>query len=203
MRRPQVLQAKHLLQASASKRRPAFGRTAVAALVTGLLAACSAGGENGAGTGGLGPVGNLSPSAAIPYQHGNAISPAGFTESLIGENRYRIEVTGYPGSSHARMEKIAHTRAAEIGKEMRLRYFKVENLQHSTRCTKARSTPKGGGHPDLHYRVLTADVSYTKAYAPPDAEYRESRASFRQLRAELDQPAPPSPAEAVPFQCPS
>lgn len=159
------------------------------------LSACSSNGES------LGPVGSLGPTA-VPYQHANAFSPIGYKESLLGENHYRIEVVGYAGSPTSRLEQIAATRAAEIGKDQRLRYFKLDNLQHSTRCTPARSTYKGGGHSELSYRVLTADVAYAKTQ--PDPSYVESRASFDRLRAELDQPqTAPAPAESAPFQCQS
>lgn len=175
---------------------------AASALIALLAAACSSGGGE---TGGLGlpAAASLAPSGAIPYQPGNAFSPAGYSESLLGENRYRIKVMGYPGSSPSHMEKIAHTRAAEIGKDMHLRYFKVENVQHSTSCTPARSTPKGGGHPDLNYRVLTADVTYSKS-REPEPGYLESRGTFKQLRAELDRPeASATPVDEPPFQCPT
>ena len=196
MRRPKVLQAKHLLQANATRRAPAFGLVLIAA----LLAACSSGGgETGALS--LPSIGSQ-PTGVVPYQHGNAIAPIGYSESLLGENRYQVKVTGRPHASLSQMEKIAHTRAAEIGTELKFRQFKVENMQHTTSCTKARSTPKGGGHPDLHYRVLTADVTYTKSREPAPG-FLESRSTFKQLRAELDQPIAPSPADALPFQCPS
>lgn len=178
--------------------KPAFGAPALASMMLAvMLAACSSGGD-GVGEG-LGAVGNLGPSN-VPYEHSNAFSPVGYKESLLGEDRYRIEVTGYAGTLPSRLEKIAATRAAEIGRDNRLRYFKLDNLQHSTRCTPARSTHRGGGHPELNYRVLTADVSYAKA--PPDPSYLESRGTFDQFRAELDQPqTPASPADSVPFQC--
>ena len=154
-----------------------------------VLAACSAGNEG---------IGSLGPPATVPYQHANAIANAGFRETRIGPDHYRIEVTGNAHASPARLEKIAATRAAEIGRDNRLRYFKLDNLQHTTRCTPRRSTHRGGGHGELNYRVLTADVTY--APAPPDATYRESRPAFDQLRAELDQPE--APAETAPFRCP-
>lgn len=172
--------------------RPAFGAMALAL----LSAACSSGNDT------LGPVGSLAPVSAVPYQHANAFSPVGYKESLIAENRYRVEVTGHPNTPPSQLEKIAATRAAEIGRDNRLRYFKVDNLQHATRCTPARSTYRGGGHPELNYRVLTADVTYAKA--PPDPSYRESRPTFDQLRAELDQPqTAATPSDSLPFQCPS
>ncbi|AHB50112.1 hypothetical protein W911_08300 [Hyphomicrobium nitrativorans NL23] len=157
-----------------------------------LLAACSAGND------GIGAVGSLGLPASVPYQHSNAIAPAGFRESQLAPNQYRIEVTGSANASQARLEKIAATRAAEIGRDNRLRYFKLDNLQHTTRCTPKRSTYRGGGHGELNYRVLTADVAY--APTPPDATYLESRRAFDQLRAELD--LPEAPSETAPFACP-
>ncbi|WP_297970034.1 hypothetical protein [uncultured Amaricoccus sp.] len=178
----------------------ALGRTALASLLAAcvltpclLLAACSAGNES------IGAVGSLGPPATVPYQPSNAIAPAGFKESLLGPNHYRIEVTGNANASLARLEKIAATRAAEIGRDNRLRYFKLDNLQYATRCTPKRSTHRGGGHGELNYRILTAEATY--APTAPDSTYRESRAAFDQLRAELDQPEPP--AEPAPFHCPA
>ena len=157
-----------------------------------LLAGCSAGNDS------IGAVGSLGAPAIVPYQHSNAIAPAGFKESQLGPEHYRIEVTGKADASLARLEKIAATRAAEIGRDNRLRYFKLDNLQHTTRCTPARSTYRGGGHGELNYRVLTADVTYART--APDATYRESRSAFDQLRAELD--LPEAPAAPTPFACP-
>lgn len=157
------------------------------------LTGCSGGGE------GLGPVGSLGPST-VPYQRSNAIARIGYQESQLAPDRYRIEVTGYPNTLPSQLEKIATTRAAEIGRENRLRYFKIDNLQHGTHCTPKRSTHRGGGHSEINYRILTADVSY--AQAPADPGYLESRPAFEQLRAELDQPqAPAVPGESAPFQC--
>jgi hypothetical protein len=180
-------------------RRPALPRgiPVVGPLMLVLaLAACSSGNDA------IGPIGSLAPSAAVPYQHANAFSPVGYKESLIAENHYRVEVTGHPNTPPSQLEKIAATRAAEIGRDNRLRYFKVGNLQHSTRCTPARSTYRGGGYSERNYRVLTADVTYAKA--PPDPTYLESRPTFDQLRAELDQPqTPATPADSTPFECQS
>ena len=166
-----------------------FGPPAALAL---LLAACSAGGESSIS--GLGTIGG---SSAVPYQHANAISAVGYKESQLGPDRYRIEVAGYPDTPPARLEKIAATRAAEIGRGNRLRYFKLDNLQHATSCKPARSTYRGGGHRELNYRILTADVSYAPTASDP--AYLESRASFDQLRAELDQPQPAG--DVPPFHC--
>jgi len=153
------------------------------------LAGCSA------GTPSLG-------SGPLAYQHANIISPAGYSESQIGPDRYRIQVKGPLNTPRERMEKIAATRAAEIGRDNRLGYFKIDSVQHGSHCETFRPGPKApgssSGSKTIGYAVTTADVSYTKA--PPDTSYLEAKASFDQLRAELDQdqsaPAPVDPAAA-------
>lgn len=174
-----------------------FGPAIVTAAL--LLAGCSSGG----GTGGF-SSGALS-SASVPYQRGNAIAKTGYSESQIAPDRYRIEVRGPANASRQRMEKIAATRAAEIGKENRLGYFKIDSVNHATHCEDFRPGPRtpGGasGTKTLTYAVTTADVTYSKSQSDPS--YQNARQSFDQLRAELDQdataPAPSDPA--APVQC--
>ena len=151
------------------------------------LAGCSA------GTPSLG-------SGPLAYQHANIISPAGYSESQIGPDRYRIQVKGPLNTPRERMEKLAATRAAEIGKDNKLGFFKIDSVQHGSHCETFRPGAKAPGSNSapkrIGYAVTTADVSYAKA--PPDTSYLEARTSFDQLRAELDQdqsaPAPADPA---------
>lgn len=155
------------------------------------LAACSAGAPG------------ISPGA-LAYQQANIIAPAGYSESLIGPDRYRIEVKGPLNTPRERMEKIATTRAAEIGKDNRLGYFRVDSVQHGAHCETLKPGPKAPGSSSgartIGYAVTTADVSYVKA--PPDASYLEARASFDRLRAELDQDQAAPPLDpAQPQRC--
>lgn len=149
------------------------------------LAGCSAG------------ISGLAPGP-LAYQHSNAIAPAGYSESQIGPDRYRIEVKGPANTSRERLEKIAATRAAEIGKDNHLKYFKIENVQHATHCEAYKPGPRAPGASygtkTVSYAVTTAEVSYTKV--APDPSYLDSKASFAQFRAELDQDqAPPTPLD--------
>lgn len=142
--------------------------------------------------------------APLAYQHSNAIAPAGYSESLIGPDRYRIEVKGPPSTPRERMEKIAATRAAEIGKDNRLGYFRIDSVRHTTHCETFKPGPRAPGSTSgtktLAYAVMTADVSYAKD--PPDATYLNARTSFDQLRAELDQDrAAPPPADPAALGC--
>jgi hypothetical protein len=168
-----------------------------AAVLTALvLTGCSA------GMTGLAP-------GPLAYQHSNAIAPAGYSESAIGPDRYRIEVKGPANTPRERLEKIAATRAAEIGKENKLGYFKIEQVQHNTHCEKyiqggQPGSASSGAKKRTAYAVMTADVSYAKS--PTDPSFIDSRTTFDQYRAELDQdqsaPAPLDPA-ALAAHCPS
>lgn len=137
-------------------------------------------------TGGVGSLGG----APLPYQHANAFVSQGYSETLIGPDRYRIEVKGPATTPRARMEKIAATRAAEIGRDHKLGFFKIDNVQHTTSCKRYTGGGQRGGtglqERTLAVAVLTAEVSYAKT--PPDAGYVEAKSAFDQYRAELDQP---------------
>jgi hypothetical protein len=84
-----------------------FAGQAIAALALTSLVGCSAGGGM---TGALGP-------GPVPYQFANAMVSQGYSESQIAPDRYRIDVKGPINTPRDRLEKIAATRAAEIGKE--------------------------------------------------------------------------------------
>lgn len=147
-----------------------------------LLAGCSTG------------IGGLS-GGPLPYQASNAIVSTGYSETQIGPDRYRIEVKGPVTTPRERLEKIATTRAAEIGKDARLGYFKIDNVAVSFNCQTFMAGGDRGGSGatkrKIAHAVLTAEVTYTKA--PPDPGYIEAKTAFDQLRAELDLPAAASP----------
>lgn len=156
------------------------------------LSACSA------GMPGLAP-------GALPYQRSNAIVTTGFKETEVAPNQYRIEVVGNANTPRERLEKIAATRAAEIGTENRLGYFRIDGVELATRCEQYTVGGQRGGSGTEKRRqqhtVLTANVTYTKQ--PADPSYVEAKTAFPQYRAELDQdPSAPLPADpALSAQC--
>ncbi len=176
-----------------SSRRWEVKRGAAAAAVAFALAGCS----SDITSLGQGP---------LPYQYANAIVPTGFAESVIGPDRYRIQVRGPVNTPRERMEKIAATRAAEIGKDNRLGYFRIDSIQHDTHCQTyiqggAPTNPGSGVKKQIAYALMTADVSFTKS--PPDASFLDSHQTFDRYRAELDQDqsAPPPLDPSAPPQC--
>ena len=163
--------------------------TVAAVAVVTTLAACSA------SLPGIGP-------SKLSYSASNAIVSAGFSETQLAPDHYRVEITGYPTTPKERMEKMAATRAAEIGTENRLGYFKINSMEHSTRCKKfPTSNQRGPGEEKkLEYVVLTADVTYTKA--PPDPSYIQAKSVVDQYKAELDADTTPLlPGEAAGTIC--
>ncbi len=64
---------------------------------------------------------------------------------MLAPDHYRIEITGYPSTPRERMEKMAATRAAEIGTENRLGYFKINSVEQTARCKKFTAGAQRGG----------------------------------------------------------
>ena len=151
---------------------------ALAAIGAVLAAGCSAG------------VGILGSTGALPYQHSNAIMNAGYSETQLGPDRYRIQVKGPLNTPRERLEMVATTRAAEIGKDNHLKYFKIEGFEHATTCQKyIVGGQRGGSGAEKRktgFAVLNANVVYTKD--TPDPSYVESKTAFDQYRSQLDQP---------------
>jgi hypothetical protein len=164
--------------------------TVTAVVMVSALTGCSA------GISGLGP-------SKLSYEASNAIVSAGYNETMLAPDHYRVEITGYPSTPRARMEKMAATRAAQIGKENRLGYFRINGYEQTTRCKKfAAGAARGAGGEErkLEYVVLTADVSYAKS--PPDTSYVQAKTAFDQYKAELDADAtPPLPVDPAASVC--
>jgi hypothetical protein len=155
------------------------------------LAGCSA------GLSGIGP-------SKLSYSASNAIVSAGYSETMLAPDHYRIEITGYPSTPRERMEKMAATRAAEIGSENRLGYFKINSVEQASRCkrfnTGSQRGGTGGEDRKLEYVVLTADVTYAKT--APDPSYIQAKTAFDQYKAELDADVtPPLPVDAAASAC--
>jgi hypothetical protein len=148
-----------------------------------------------------GGIPSLGPSK-LSYSASNAIVSAGYNETMLAPDHYRIEITGYPTTPRERMEKMAATRAAEIGTENRLGYFKINGFEQTSRCKKFTAGGErgsGGREQKIEYSILTADVTYTKT--PPDPTYIQAKTAFDQYKAELDadvsQPLPVDPAASA------
>jgi len=131
-----------------------------------------------AGCGGIDmkPVASLSAS--------NVMSPSGYSESKVSDTQYQVRATGTESTPKARIEKIARARAAQIGVEQKLKYYKVTNVQFGANCTKKHEFYKGGATTPGSRQTVMLDVVYAKE--PPDPSYVSAAESYETLNGELN-----------------
>lgn len=133
--------------------------------------------------GGLGEIGS---SAGAGYTRSSALIISGYSETASDETHYEVRANGTTNTAKARVEKIALTRAAEIGVENKFRFFKVTNIRHGVVCGKKTEIYKGGTQAALHYPTVRMDVEYARGNAPPDASYLVAADSFERTSSELN-----------------
>jgi hypothetical protein len=157
-------------------------QTGFAAAALLLLAGCA---------GGMPALGG----ATTAYSASNAILPIGYSETTIDATHYEVKASGSEQTSRERIEKIALARAAEIGVEQRLPYFKVAAVTHGAACSKkTRGGPKVGDSPATSHPTVVLDVYYSKTPLP---DHRSSADTFAQVKAELDADVSPPEAQAA------
>jgi len=133
------------------------------------------------------PVASLSAS--------NMMSPSGYTESKVSDTQYQVRATGTEATPKARIEKIARARAAQIGVEQKLKYYKVTNVQFGANCTKKHEFYKGGATTAGNRQTVMLDVVYAKE--PPDPSYVSAAESYETLNGELNSEVIPPEAKAT------
>lgn len=134
-----------------------------------LLAGCS-------GSAMMGP-------AVATYGAANIFSPVGYNQSQIDETHYKVSATGSEVTPVPRVEKLAKARAAQIGADQKLEYFKVVSVEHGAACTKKESSYKGPSTASVARPTVVLDVLYSKEQTDPS--YQPSKATFDSLSAEL------------------
>lgn len=139
---------------------------------------------------------DLSTGSIAPYEAANGFYPYGYQDTVINADQHKISASGSSTASKTRLEKIALTRAAEIGVEQRKAYFKVSNLTHSVKCTKKQNASAKFSETRASSRpVVTIDVVY--ADTPVDPEFRDSKSSLAEYKAALEaDTAPADPAQS-------
>ena len=150
------------------------------AAITVVLALAGCGGSISPGTG------SLSGGNAITYQPSNAVFPNGYSETMLGPDKYRVRAIGDAGQSRAVLEKLAVLRAADIGQNMNLKYFKVDSVSENLTCG-SKKTISGRDPKELvikSKRMVDVDVSYAKDATDP--QWLASKDAFPVLRGELD-----------------
>jgi hypothetical protein len=147
-----------------------------------LLAGCAGGGLS-LGGGGM-----------APYSAANAIYPVGYSERSIDATHYEVKASGTDTTTRERVEKIALARAAEIGVEQRLGYFRVASVTHGAACTKKTGGHKVGETQATYHPTVVLDVYYSKT---PEPDHRPSADTLAQVKAELDSDQTPPEAKAA------
>jgi hypothetical protein len=156
---------------------------------TTALLICAAG--LGGCTGGL-----TDPVAA--YGPSNIMSPTGYSQSKIDETHFKVTATGTPSTPKERVEKIARARAAQIGADQKLKYFKVAGVEHGFDCSERREGYKSGDTPATSRPMVALDVLYAKE--PTDPTFASSADAYQSLTAELANEVVGPEAKAVAIQ---
>jgi hypothetical protein len=123
----------------------------------------------------LKPVASLSAS--------NMMAPSGYSETKISDTQYQVKATGTEATPKTRIEKIARARAAQIGVEQKLKYYKVSGVQYAAACGKKHDFYKGGSTSAEARQTVSIDVVYAKE--PLDPTYLSASESFETLNGEL------------------
>jgi hypothetical protein len=124
----------------------------------------------------------LGPSIAS-YGASNILSPAGYAQTKLDETHFKVTATGTEATPKARVEKIARARAAQIGVEQKLQYFKVASVQHGVKCEKRQAGYKSEPTPASSRPTVVLDVVYAKDAADPT--FASSAETFQALSNEL------------------
>ncbi|MFA5900133.1 MAG: hypothetical protein WC829_13600 [Hyphomicrobium sp.] len=139
---------------------------------------------------------DLKPVAA--FGASNVLSPSGYSETKVSDTEYQVKAVGTEATPKARIEKIARARAAQIGIEQKLKYYKIANVQFGVVCNKKHEFYKGGTTSSGSRQTVQVDVVYAKE--PLDPTYVSTAESFEALNGELGNDMIPPDEKAVAAQ---
>jgi hypothetical protein len=125
----------------------------------------------------------------------NMMSPSGFSETKVSDTQYQVQAAGTEATPKARIEKIARARAAQIGVEEKMKFYKVANVQYGIACSKSHEFYKGGSVPSGSRQTVMLDVVYAKE--PTDATFISTSDSYNALSGELSNEVIPPEAKAA------
>lgn len=130
---------------------------------------------------GCGGISELSAPVAS-YGSASVFSPAGYGQSKVDDTHYNVTATGTEATPKARVEKIARARAAQIGVEEKLKFFKVTSVQHGFACVAREPGYKSESTPAASRPTVTLAVEYAKE--PADG-FVSSKETYDSLTAEI------------------
>lgn len=141
--------------------------------------------------------------ADVAYVPASVVSPVGYSQSQLDATHYTVKAAGLSATPPAHVERIAQARAAEIGVENKLRWFKVTSVTHGIRCVERREGYKAPASAANFYPTVALEVSYDNGVVPPDASWQASAGAFEQAKAALAAPSadPPVTIDSVKARC--
>jgi hypothetical protein len=150
-----------------------------------------------AGCSSLSAMTSLSPPVAA-YTAASAFSPVGYSQTKIDDTHYQILASGTEATPKERVEKIARVRAAEIGVDEKLKFFKVTSVQHSITCAKRQEGYKTTPTPSSARPSVVLDVVYAKDATDPT--FQSSAGALTTLKTDLAAEQVEPEAQAVAIQ---
>lgn len=145
-----------------------------------MLSACSAAIPDGPLS-----AGSFSLASVTSYSPANAIVTTGYSDREFGEGQFRVRAKGSSVTPPSRLEKIALARAAEIGVEQQLKFFKPGPFAHSVTCKDAKVLPHKSGKVAADISpVVELDVVYAKDTVA-DPGFLPAAETFTRLTGEL------------------
>lgn len=149
-----------------------------------------------AGCSGMTSLTSLSPPVA-QYTSASVFSPAGYSQSKIDDTHFKVAASGTEATPISRVEKIARARAAEIGVDEKMPYFKVTNVQQGMTCGKRQESYKSTATPASSHPSVILDVVYAKDAADPT--FQNAAETLAALKTDLaaEEVAPEARAVAV------
>ena len=127
------------------------------------------------------------------YGAANGFFTLGYSDTELSPGVYRVRAKGSAATPSARLEKIAAARAAEIGVEQNLKFFKPGPFSQTFICKEAQEFVHGKKGAERNPLVET-EVTYSKVQT--DATYLPSADTFSRLSAELASDVPDGDAMA-------
>jgi hypothetical protein len=149
-----------------------------------------------AGCSGVEGLTSLTPPVA-QYSSASIFSPSGYSQSKIDDTHYTVAASGTEATPISRVEKIARARAAEIGVDQKLPYFKVTNVQQGMTCAKRQEGYKSPSTPASARPSVILDVVYAKDAADPT--FQNAAETLTTLKTDLaaEDVAPEARAVAI------
>jgi hypothetical protein len=136
---------------------------------------------------------DLTPVASLSAA--NMMSPSGYSETKVSDNQYQVQATGTEATPKARIEKIARARAAQIGIEQKMGFYKVSSVEFGVACSKGHEFYKGGQTRPGNRQTVKLDVVYSKE--PVDPSYVSTKESYEALNGELSNEVIPPDAKTA------